>query len=146
MTADPTSLIIERHVAADPSAVYAHLTDSERWARWQGTMATIDAQPGGLFRMVMGNGMCARGQFVELVPDKRVVFTWGWIDMPDLPPGSTLVEIDLERTAHGTLIRLTHRNLPAEHADLHRVGWEHYTQRLATCAVGGDPGPDPGPG
>jgi len=59
-------------------------------------VATNDAQPGGLFRMLMGNRMCARGQFVELVPDVRVVFTWGWIDLPDLPPGSTIVEIDLE--------------------------------------------------
>jgi uncharacterized protein YndB with AHSA1/START domain len=96
--------------------------------------------------MVMGNGMCARGQFVELVPDKRVVFTWGWVDMPELPPGSTIVEIDLEATGDGTLIRLTHRELPAGQTDVHRMGWVHYLERLARCAVGDDPGPDPGPG
>lgn len=144
MTAEQPALVVERHVAAPPSAVYAYLTDSERWARWQGVDATIEARAGGLFRILMGNGMCARGQFVELVPHKRVVFTWGWIDMPDLPPGSTIVEIDLEQVDDGTLIRLTHRDLPAEHADTHRVGWEHYLARLAVCATGGDPGPDPG--
>jgi uncharacterized protein YndB with AHSA1/START domain len=100
--------------------------------------------PGGLFRILMGNGMCARGQFVELVPHKRVVFTWGWIDMPDLPPGSTIVEIDLEQRADGTLIRLTHRDMPEAHVDMHRIGWEHYLARLAVCAGGGDPGPDRG--
>jgi uncharacterized protein YndB with AHSA1/START domain len=145
MKSDLSALVVERHVAAAPSAVYAYLTDSDRWARWQGADATIDARPGGLFRMLMGNGMCARGQFVELVPGKRVVFTWGWIDMPDLPPGSTIVEIDLEQVSDGTLIRLTHHDLPADHSDVHRRGWEHYLQRLATCALGSDPGPDPGP-
>jgi uncharacterized protein YndB with AHSA1/START domain len=146
MTADQSAVVVERHVAAAPSAVYAYFTDSDRWARWQGAHATIEARPGGPFRMVMGNGMCARGQFVELVPDKRVVFTWGWVDMPELPPGSTIVEIDLEETGDGTLIRLTHRELPAGQADVHRMGWAHYMERLARCAAGDDPGPDPGPG
>lgn len=146
MTTEPAALVVERHVDAPPAAVYAYLTDSERWARWQGAEATIESHPGGVFRMLMGNGMCARGQFVELVPDKRVVFTWGWIDLPDLPPGSTVVEIDLEHDGDGTMIRLTHRDMPADHADVHRVGWEHYLARLAVCAAGGDPGPDPGAG
>jgi uncharacterized protein YndB with AHSA1/START domain len=146
MTAEHGPLVVERHVAATPPAVYAYLTDSERWARWQGAEATIEAVPGGLFRILMGNGMCARGQFVELVPHKRVVFTWGWIDLPDLPPGSTVVEIDLEQDGEGTLIRLTHRDMPADHVDMHRVGWEHYLTRLGVCAAGGDPGPDPGAG
>jgi uncharacterized protein YndB with AHSA1/START domain len=146
MPAEPYPLVVERRVDAAPPAVYAYLTDSERWARWQGEEATIDAQPGGLFRVRMGNGMCARGQFVELVPHKRVVFTWGWIDLPDLPPGSTVVEIDLEDDGDGTLIRLTHRDMPADHVDVHRTGWVHYLGRLGVCAAGGDPGPDPGAG
>jgi hypothetical protein len=66
--------------------------------------------------------------------------------MPELPPGSTIVEIDLEETGDGTLIRLTHRELPADQADVHRMGWAHYMERLARCAAGDDPGPDPGPG
>lgn len=142
-TDDP--LVVERRVAAAPSAIYAYLTDSERWARWQGEEATIDARPGGIFRMRMGTGQCARGQFLELVPDSRVVFTWGWIDHPDVPPGSTVVEIDLEPVDGGTLLRLTHRGLSAEEAAMHRVGWNHYVARLALCAEGADPGPDPGP-
>jgi uncharacterized protein YndB with AHSA1/START domain len=142
MDADEPALVVERHVAADPATVYAYLTDSQRWARWQGEEATIEARPGGLFRMVMGTGQCARGQFVELVPDERVVFTWGWIDVPDLPPGSSTVEIDLLRHDDGTLIRLTHRGLSAAQRDLHRVGWDHYLDRLVVCARGGDPGRD----
>lgn len=145
MTVDDGALVVERHVAASPAQVYAYLTDSDRWARWQGAEATIEARPGGLFRMLMGNGLCARGQFVELVPNTRVVFTWGWIDQADLPPGSTVVEIDLVQAGDGTTIRLTHRNLTADQADLHRIGWRHYLERLVRCAMGLDVGPDPGP-
>jgi uncharacterized protein YndB with AHSA1/START domain len=94
----------------------------------------------------MGNGMNARGQFVELVPDKRVVFTWGWVDRPGIPPGSTTVEIDLNEIPEGTLLVLTHRDVPIDEAILHETGWTHYLPRLATVAGGGDPGPDTGPG
>lgn len=136
---------MERHVDASPAAVYAYLTDSDRWARWQGANATIEARPGGLFRMQMGSGRTARGEFVDLVPDRRVVFTWGWIDMPDLPPGSTTVEIDLIADGAGTLVRLTHRGLPPAAVDAHDLGWHHYLDRLRRRAEGVDPGPDPGP-
>lgn len=139
-------LVVERHIDAPPAEVYRYLTDAERWVRWQGVDATIDPRTSGIFAMTMGNGMRARGQFVELVPDRRVVFTWGWIDHPGVPPGSTTVEIELEPRGAGTLVVLTHRDLPDDEIQVHAVGWEHYTARLAIVSVGDDPGPDPGPG
>jgi uncharacterized protein YndB with AHSA1/START domain len=136
---------VERFVTARPSVVYAYLTDSAKWARWQGAEAEIDPVPGGTFRMTMSTGMCVEGQFVELVPDRRVVFTWGWQGSPTLPPGSSTVSIDLIEEAGGTLIRLIHDGLPLEDRPAHSLGWEHYLPRLATAAAGGDPGPDAGP-
>jgi len=138
------ALVVERRVSAPPSSVYAYLTESERWARWQGVNATIEARPGGVFRILMPAGQTARGQFVELVPDRRVVFTWGFVDAPGIPPGSTNVEIDLLPDGDATLVRLTHRGLRAEDVPQHRVGWEHYTARLDAVARGRDPGPDTG--
>lgn len=136
---------VERHIEAPPATVYRYLTESEKWARWQGVAATLDAEPGGIFRMEMGTGQTARGEFVELVPDRRVVFTWGWIDQPDIVPGSTIVEIDLEPAGEGTLVRLTHRHLPPSEAPAHDAGWNHYLARLKEVAEGKDPGQDPGP-
>jgi uncharacterized protein YndB with AHSA1/START domain len=43
----------------------------------------------------------------------------------------------------GTLVRLTHRNLPPDEVATHQAGWSHYLARLATRAGGGQPGPDP---
>jgi uncharacterized protein YndB with AHSA1/START domain len=101
--------------------------------------------PGGRFRMTMGNGMRAKGRFLELVPDERVVFTWGWLGNEQLPPGSSTVEIELVPDGEGTLVRLTHRGLPAEEMQIHEAGWRHYLPRLALVAEGGDAGVDPGP-
>jgi uncharacterized protein YndB with AHSA1/START domain len=143
---DTVEIRVDRHVKAPASAVYAHLTDAALWARWQGVRADIQAVPGGRFRMTLANGQVAEGRFVDLVPDRRVVFTWGWSGHPTLPPGSSTVEIELIPDAAGTLVRLTHRGLPAEDAPFHEIGWRHYLPRLATSAEGADPGPDPGPG
>jgi uncharacterized protein YndB with AHSA1/START domain len=139
-------LRVERRVSAAPPAVYAYLTESDRWAQWQGSDATIEPRPGGLFRMRMADGQTARGQFVELVPDRKVVFTWGWVSAPGIPPGSTVVEIELVPEGDGTLIVLTHRSLPDGERDKHLMGWQHYLPRLATVAEGGTAGWDPGPG
>jgi len=139
-------IIVTRRIDAPPSVVYAYLTDSEKWVRWQGVNATIEAKRGGIFALAMANGTSARGQFVELIPDHRVVFTWGWIDHPGVPPGSSTVEIDLVSEGEGTLLKLTHRGLPPDEVAVHTSGWTHYTSRLAIVAGGGETGPDVLPG
>lgn len=135
-------IILTRRIAAPPAVVYAYLTDSDKWVRWQGVNATIEARRGGIFALAMANGTTARGEFVELIPDRRVVFTWGWIDHPGVPPGSSTVEIDLVSEGEATLLRLTHRDLPPNEIAIHNAGWNHYTARLAITAEGGEPGPD----
>jgi len=140
-----TPIVVEQRVAAPTAAVYRFLTNSTDWAKWQGADATIEAVPGGLFRMEMANGMVARGEFVELVADKRVVFTWGWIDHPGVPPGSSTVEIDLVVDGDATLVRLTHTGLAPDEMAMHRAGWEHHLARLALVGSGRAPGPDTGP-
>ena len=135
---------VERRVAAPPSSVYRYLTDESRWNRWQGVGAAIQPAPGGELRIEMGDGSLACGQFVELVPDRRVVFTWGWRDGAfGVAPGSSIVEIDLLPDGDGTLVRLSHRCLPGTAREPHHGGWVLYLDRLEVVATGGDPGPDP---
>jgi uncharacterized protein YndB with AHSA1/START domain len=138
-------LVVTRRIAASPDVVYSYLTESSRWSRWQGEEATIEAQPGGIFVMKMPNGAIARGQFVELIPDQKVVFTWGWVDHPGVPPGSSTVQIEISEVVDGSLVTLTHRGLPADEVDIHIVGWNHYLPRLGAAAEGANVEPDPGP-
>lgn len=141
-----SEIVLTQRIEASPTDVYAYLTDAARWRRWQGADATLDPRVGGVFSVLMANGMNARGQFLELVPDRRVVFTWGWVDNESLPPGSTTVEIDLQVDGDATLLILTHRSIPDEELPAQRAGWTHYLPRLAVVATGRDPGEDPGPG
>lgn len=129
-------LVVERHVAAPPEKVFAYFTDSERWLEWQGTEAELELVPGGIWRVnVTGDGF-ASGRVVEVVENRRVVFTWGWEQGPPVPPGSTTVVIDLIPDEAGTLIRLTHKDLPPDQIEIHRHGWEHFVPRLVAAAEG----------
>ncbi|MGH2694426.1 MAG: SRPBCC family protein [Actinomycetota bacterium] len=134
-------LVVERRVSVPPTIVFAYFTDAAKWMAWQGTEAEIELEPGGTWRVnVTGDGF-ASGRVVEVVENERVVFTWGWEgEGPPVPPGSSTVVIELVPDGDGTLIRLTHRDLPPEEIEIHRLGWEHYSARLAAVAEGRDPG------
>jgi uncharacterized protein YndB with AHSA1/START domain len=140
----PGVVVVERRVAASPETVFGFFADPACWLQWQGIEAELDPRPGGRFRMnVRGDGW-ASGRFVEVDPPRRIVFTWGWeIERSPLAPGSSRVEVELIPEDGGTLVRLTHRDLPPEEAANHQAGWTHYLDRLAVRATGGDPGPDP---
>ncbi len=142
------SLVVRRetHIAAPPAAVFAFLTDPEKILRWMGTEATTEVQPGGLYLVKgVGDRHRARGAFREVVPVHRLAYSFGWEDNEAVPPGSSLVEIDLIDRDGGTLLRMTHSGLPdAAQCALHETGWAHYLGRLAVAATGRDPGADPG--
>lgn len=139
-------LVISRRISAPPEVVYSFLTESAKWSEWQGVEATIEARKGGIFVMKMADGTTARGQFLELTPNQRVVFTWGWVDHPGVAPGSSTVEIEIAEDGSGSLVTLSHRGLPAEEIEVHTMGWQHYVPRLAAAAEGQPLGPDRGPG
>lgn len=138
------AVTVERLIAARPETVFSFFTDRDKWLSWMGADGTFSFEPGGAYRTRVNGDNVAEGRFIEIDPPKRVVFTWGWAGgAMSVPPGSTTVEITLEPVAEGTLLRLVHRDLPsAEAAAAHQEGWTHYTDRLATVAAGGDPGPD----
>jgi uncharacterized protein YndB with AHSA1/START domain len=110
--------------------------------------AKLDARPGGIYHCDVIPGHTARGEYVEVDPPRRLVYTWGWepgADGPNpVPPGSSTIEIELVPDGEGTLLRFTHRDLPsAEAAASHGHGWDHYLERLRIAAAGGDAGVDP---
>lgn len=137
---------VERLVAAAPAAVFAHLVDAKLRAKWLGLASTLESRAGGSFEMLSPNGMTAMGEVVEVVADRKVSFTWGWQGHPGVPPGSTLVEIELIPDGDQTRVRLTHSELAVDEQPLHLTGWSHYLQRLAVVVSGGDAGLDPGAG
>ena len=136
----------ETHVPAPPATVFAFLTDPDKILRWMGTEAQIEPRSGGIYLVNVTGARFARGSFREVVPVHRLAYSFGWDGSEVVPPGFSLVEIDLlDEQPEGTLLRLTHTGLPsAEQCASHAEGWAHYLDRLVEVAAGRDPGPDLG--
>ena len=129
--------VIEREVfiAAPPEAVFKFLIDAQLMTHWLDSFQQLDPQPGGIFQVEVSPGNIARGEYTEVVPFRRVAFTWGWNSLrPDLAalrPGTSLVEIELEPQDDGTRLRLRHSRLPDELRPIHGERWSTYLNRLA---------------
>jgi uncharacterized protein YndB with AHSA1/START domain len=140
-------IVKEVQIDASPETVFAFFTEPDKLTRWLATEATLDPRPGGINHQTHpgdadnpGGPYHMRGEFVEVSPPSRVVFTWGF-ENPDVGvgPGASTVEVTLAPDGDGTRLRLVHRDLPEATRGSHDAGWEEMLGRLATAAAGGDP-------
>jgi len=139
-------LIREIVIDATPETIWPFLTEADKHVEWVGTVAEIDPRPGGIYRVLMRGQHQSAGEFVEVVPNEKVVLTFGWEEKDHpIPPGSTMLEITLHPEGDKTRVRLVHRGLPADAVEDHGHGWAIYLERLAIVATGGDAGPDAAP-
>src|ERR1700739_2015199 len=108
------ALVIRRetHIPAPPAAVFALLTDPAKRLHLMGTEAEMEPQPGGLYLVNVTGARFARGTFREVVPVHRLAYSFGWDGSEEVPPGSSLIEIDLIERPDGTELHLTHSGLP----------------------------------
>jgi uncharacterized protein YndB with AHSA1/START domain len=144
VSGEERALEVEMRVDAPPHVVFAYFTDPDKYRRWKGVRAELDPRPGGGFRVDMGPNGWVAGEYVEVDPPNRVVFTWGWENDPAVPPGTTRVEVTFLADGEATLVRLRHSGFSTEAArNQHEQGWLHLLARLAVAGAGGDPGPDP---
>lgn len=141
---EPRILEVSMHIAAPPETVFPYFVDPARYTQWMGEHAVLEPVPGGSYRVSMRGGVEAVGEFVEVDPPHRVVFTWGWTHAHMVAPGTTRVVVTLAEEGGGTRLVLRHHDLPSDdQRDQHMMGWEMYLGRLGIRSTGGDPGPDP---
>ena len=136
MNAD-AQLHLERSLSAPREAVFAALTEHEQLLRWwavstehRPTIAEIDLVVGGRYRLGMrgpsGAEHVVGGEFHEIEPPRRLVYSWAWETGGEEEAASeTVVTIELEaQGSDSTLLRLTHRRFPSDdQAARHREGW-----------------------
>jgi uncharacterized protein YndB with AHSA1/START domain len=125
-------------IAARPETVWRYWTDPERMCAWWGAAAELDPRPGGACIVEMHGGPVMRGEYVELVPHERIVFTFGWDPTdgaPDVPPGSSRVEITLTSDGDDTILALRHTGLPSAFRAEHAKGWRHFLPLLEQAAA-----------
>jgi uncharacterized protein YndB with AHSA1/START domain len=137
-----TDAVREIVVKASPTTVFPYLVDQDLMVQWLGSQVTLNPVVGGDVRLTCG-GNPGVGEFVEIVPNEKVVFTFGWAEPGHpIPPGSTEVEISLTPKGDDTLVRLTHRGLPDDAISDHEDGWGTYLGRLEQLMRGEVPEPE----
>jgi uncharacterized protein YndB with AHSA1/START domain len=125
-------------IAARAETAWRYWTDPRRMCAWWGAAADFNPRPGGACTVEMDGGAVMRGEYVELVPHERIVFTFGWDPTkgaPDIPAGSTRVEVTLTADGDDTILALRHTGLPAAFRALHRDGWGHFLPLLVSAAA-----------
>lgn len=133
------SVTIVRRIKASPARVYAALSEPAQMLQWWGPdagptlRAEADVRPGGrfsvVFRMLNGQEYNPTGVYREVVPDKKLVFTWG---PPDMPEPTSLVTFLLEPIEGGTELTLRHEQLPDEEScRSHEQGWNGFLDKLS---------------
>ncbi|CAD6546154.1 SRPBCC family protein [Paraburkholderia metrosideri] len=138
MSEEKPSLTIVRHLKAPPARVYAAWTRPELMARWWGPdagpvlSAEADPRVGGGFRVLFqtldGETHDCRGEYRQVEVDRKLVFTWEWVTLPER---RSLVTIQLRPVDAGTEMTFTHAQFIDEAArDGHREGWNGAFDKL----------------
>jgi uncharacterized protein YndB with AHSA1/START domain len=137
MTPDDLPHRLERtvEIRAPRADVFRFFTDPARWAAWWGPGSAIDPRVGGTVLIRYPGGTEARGEVVELTPPERFVFTYGYAAGTPIPPGSTLVTIDLQERGDGTRVRLTHALADPAVRDEHVQGWRYQLSLFANVVA-----------
>ena len=125
-------------VKAEPSTIFPFLIEPDLQS-WLGTEVELDPRPGGTYKVTYVGNHHALGEFVEVVENEKVVFTFGWNEPGHpIPAGSTQVAITLIPDGDETLVRLVHSGLPEDAIADHENGWQFFLDRLATVSSGGE--------
>jgi uncharacterized protein YndB with AHSA1/START domain len=138
MTGRLPSVTIVRRIKAAPAKVWAAITQPKLMMQWWGpdtgpTLSVVaDVRPGGrfsvVFRLLNGDEHNPTGIYQEVVPEKRLVFTW---DLPGMPERVSLVTFRLEPFDGGTELTLIHEHLPDETTrKSHEAGWRGLLDKL----------------
>jgi uncharacterized protein YndB with AHSA1/START domain len=139
MESSTTELELMRILPAEPAEVFDAWTRPELMARWFAppplvpATVTADARVGGRYEVEMrrpdGSTVRVRGEYLEVVPPERLVFTWEFREQPQT---RSEVTVQLRSSEGGTQLRLVHRRLPdATEISRHRHGWEGCFDALA---------------
>jgi uncharacterized protein YndB with AHSA1/START domain len=131
------SLVLVRTFTVVPKKVWRAWIKPDALRVWfgqsgaAGWKAELDVRVGGRYHLVMqhprGSYYDVRGEYREVVPDRRLVFTWEQRGS-DLAEGQALVSVDLRPAAGGTELRFM---LEPMFDPTARAAWEADFRRLA---------------
>lgn len=133
------SLTLVRKFKALPEKVWHALTQPAALRQWMGPsdefsipVAVADVHVGGRYRIVMkspdGEEHDVSGIYREVMPNRRLVYTWAWKSTPER---ESLVTVELRAAGSGAELSLKHEQFAdVEARDRHQQGWTGCLARL----------------
>jgi len=128
----PSTIRLHRVFKTTPERLYKAFLDPDAMAKWlpphgfTGKVHSMDARVGGSYKMSFtnlgtGSGHSFGGEYLELVPGKRIVHT----DRFDTGlVGTMKVTIDMKKVMVGTEVSITQEGVPdAIPAEMCYLGW-----------------------
>ena len=145
MTGNEIRKVVE--IDASPDVVFKALTDPKELTHWLPDAAMLEPKVGGKFKFSFykdSTRSCGKrdgdsvseGKILELVPGKKLVYTWKWANAPEFP--QTVVTWDLEKIGQNkTRLTLTHTGFTgaeesSKSAKDHDEGWSMHLNELIT--------------
>ncbi len=128
------SVTLTRSYNASPEKVWRAWTNPEAMMEWispgkdfTAPVVEVDLRVGGRYRIVMrspeGEEFEAVGVYREVVPNRRLVYTWA---SPAAPERETLVTLILRASGPGTILEFKHEGLDdAKARDSVKNGWSN---------------------
>ncbi len=138
-TQERPSLSIVRKLDAAPGKVWRAITEPEMLKKWMAPsddfkipVAEAELRVGGRYHIIMnapdGQVHDVSGAYREIVPNKKLVYTWAWKSTPER---ESIVTIELRAAGSGTELTLKHEQFAdAEARDRHQQGWMGCLARL----------------
>ena len=138
MQSAPTSVVINWKFEHAPDLVWKAWTDPKWIAHWVGSdpngnvrHVNTDVRLGGTFEFAFtdsdGTQHTARGVYREVVPNRKLAFSWSWANEPGV---ETSIVVDLAQDARATSMRFEHAGLT--HASTHdyAFGWRSTFEKM----------------
>jgi uncharacterized protein YndB with AHSA1/START domain len=141
---------LHRVIRTSPDKLYRAFTEADALAKWLPpygftcTVHQLDAKVGGTFKMSFrnfstGNAHSFGGEYLELVPGKRLRYT-DRFDDPNLP-GTLHVTVELKAVSCGTELSVAQEGIPeAIPLEMCYLGWQESLAQLATLVEPDIPG------
>jgi uncharacterized protein YndB with AHSA1/START domain len=139
--AEATTFRVSKTISAPVDRVYKAWTDPNAIKVWFGCEAvkeseiTQDLRVGGkysyLTKSADGRTTILEGEFKEVVPNKKLVYTWTNNSI-EFPAKNTIVTIEFVAIGNETEVRIKHSNFAlAKSAEGHNAGWGQALESLA---------------
>jgi uncharacterized protein YndB with AHSA1/START domain len=144
MTKNKEKFVYTTYIASTPANVWKALLEGELTRQYWKHTNESDWKPGSRWKHVADDGkgtVKLVGQVIEVIPNKRLVFTWADVAAAADTSRHSRVTIDIEKVGDMVRLTVTHDELEAgsNEAERFAAGWPRVLSSLKSFLETGRP-------